>query len=109
MLALAFLAGAAGAFSTEALKIHELYHSLDSSRFSLLVQNRVYFAVTASMIVASGIVASAMSIRIGDDMFMAFIHGAFAGPTLRAFSKAIATNARTELGARTGPSLREVL
>jgi hypothetical protein len=106
------IVGMLGAFCTEALKIYELYHAIDASKFRRFVKSRLYMGVSATMMVASGLVASAFAVRIGSDAFMAFMHGAAAGPTIRAICKAPASTLNLGAPAREeeqAPRVRDVL
>jgi hypothetical protein len=84
-----FIVGVLGAFAAESLKLYQLYHDWTKERFSELIRSKIYPLIVLLMILASGLFASFFSLRTGNDAFMAFVHGAAAGPLLRTILRSV--------------------
>ena len=104
-----FVIGVAGAFVTESLKLYQFYHELPASRFRAITRSKPYRLIVILMITASGIVASAFSTKYGQDSFMAFIHGAFAGPLMRNILRALSPDRALTFGPGEKGSIKDLL
>ena len=104
-----FVVGLLGAFATETLKIYQFYHEWPLSKFKSLVRSKYYRWLAMLMILVSGIVASAFSLKTGQDAFVAFAHGAAAGPLLRTLLKTAASEKPMTFGPGADASFKDLL